>query len=126
LIELESEAEECITIDAELPQAYLTPELLNLVDKFEPYGEANPHLVFMAAGLRISSADIIGKTERQHLKLTLDCGRNKWPALYWGASERLKRDFDIGDTIDAVFQITRNTFNGAETPQMIISDIIKH
>jgi single-stranded-DNA-specific exonuclease len=124
LIEFTSErSEETLFIDAELPHTYLTPELLNLVDAFEPYGEANEQLVFMARNMKIIAADIMGKTEKQHLKLTFDCGRCKWPAIFWQESERLRRDFDIGDTVDAVFRITRNTFNGAETAQMILLDV---
>jgi len=115
--------DEEINLDAELPHEFLTPALLELADRFEPYGEGNEQLVFMAKRLRILSADIMGKTEKQHLKLTFEGGKFKWPAIFWQAAERLNRDFAIGDTVDAVFQISRNTFNGAETPQMILQDI---
>ncbi len=117
------EAEEEILIDAELPHEFLQPKLLELVDRFEPYGEGNDQLVFMAKGLRVMTADIMGKTEKQHLKLTLDCGAFKWPAIFWQAAERFRRDFDLGDRIDAVFQVNRNSFNGSEIPQMILLDI---
>ncbi len=116
---------ERVEIDAELPAQYLKPDLLNLVDKFEPYGEGNPELVFMSKALPVLDALTMGKTERQHLKLTLDCGSTKWPALFWGEAERLHRDFDKGDKIDILYQINRNTFNGNETPQMILSDLHK-
>ena len=124
-IELPDLMHETINIDAELPENYINPDLLKLVDRLEPYGEANPQLVFMSKGLRILQADVMGKTERMHLKLTLGVGRTKWPAIYWGASERLKRDFDTGDKIDILYRISRNTFNGVETPQMIIVDAHK-
>ncbi|MCR4940050.1 MAG: single-stranded-DNA-specific exonuclease RecJ [Treponemataceae bacterium] len=125
VMELPDLMHETINIDAELPEKYITPDLLKLVDRLEPYGEANPQLVFMSKGLKILQADVMGRTERMHLKLTLGVGRTKWPAIYWGASERLKRDFDIGDKIDILYQITRNTFNGIESPQMIIVDAKK-
>ena len=67
----------------------------------------------------------MGKTDRQHLKLTLDCGENKWPALFWGEGERLGRDFVKGDNVDVLYEIKRNLFNGVETPQMILKDIRK-
>ena len=124
-MELPDLMHETINIDAELPENYINPDLLKLVDKLEPYGEANPQLVFMSKGLRILQADVMGKTERMHLKLTLGVGRTKWPAIFWGASERLKRDFDTGDRIDILYRISRNTFNGVETPQMIIVDARK-
>lgn len=122
-IELGSDESERIDIDAEIPPDYLKPTLLTLVDKFEPYGESNRELTFMSRSLKISDALLLGKTERQHLKLTLDCGKNKWPAMFWGEGDRLHKEFEKGDKVDVVYQINRNTYNGVETPQMIITDI---
>jgi len=126
LIELsENPEEDFISIDAELPVQYLQPQLLEVVDIFEPYGDSNKPIVFMTKNLKIISADLMGKTEKLHLKLTFNCGKYKWPALFWNEGERLGRDFNIGDTVDVIFQITRNVFNGKTTPQMILIDCIK-
>ena len=119
----DTNSDEEIQIDAEIPSAYLTPTLLDIADRFEPYGEGNEQLVFMAQHLKIVSADIMGKTEKLHLKLTFDCGKYKWPAIFWQASERLNRDFAVGDFVDVAFRLNRNTFNGTETPQMILQDV---
>ena len=124
-ITLSSSEAEQINVDAEIPDAYLKPDLLAIVDDFEPYGEENRELTFMSKNLRISDAVIIGKTERQHLKLTFDLGRTKWPAMFWGGAECLNRDFSKGDCVDVLYQVSRNTFNGVETPQLIIMDIRK-
>ena len=124
-IELASSDSQQINIDAEIPSDYLKPDLLAIVDDFEPYGEENRELTFMSKNLRISDAMIIGKTERQHLKLTFDLGKTKWPAMFWGGAESLHRDFDKGDLVDVLYQVGRNTFNGVETPQLIITDIRK-
>ena len=124
-INLGASDSEIISIDAEIPLDYLKPNLLTIVDDFEPYGEANRELNFMSRTLKIADAQIIGKSERQHLKLTLDAGKTKWPALIWGGADMLNRDIQKGDAVDVVYQINRNTFNGAETPQMIITDIRK-
>lgn len=109
-------------VDAELPAEYITPRLLELADRFEPFGEDNRELVFLSNALRIQDAVIVGKAARQHLKLVFDCGKYKFPAIYWGAAERLNRDFKAGDRINILYNIGRNTFNGAVTPQMIILD----
>lgn len=114
-----------LLIDAELPQRYLTPELLTVLDTFEPYGEGFPQLQFAAKNLKITAASIMGKTQPQHLKLTLDCGAYKWTAIYWQAAEKLNAEFAVGDTVDTVFTVGRNTFNGNTVPQMIIQDIRK-
>jgi len=123
-IELEAlDDEEALSIDAELPLSYLTPNILTVVDRFEPYGEQNAPLTFLAKNLHIIDATLMGKPEAKHVKLTLDTGKYKWAALYWQAAEKLQRDFNMGDHVDAVFKISRNWFKGNETPQLIISDL---
>ena len=97
--------------------------LLKTIDLFEPYGEGNPQLLFFSRKLKIVSADIIGKGEKKHLKLVLAGGKHKWPALFWNAAERLGRDFSLGDSIDVVYRLERNLFNGMETAQMIVQEV---
>jgi single-stranded-DNA-specific exonuclease len=122
-IELENNNEENVFIDAELPHSYMTPDILNLVDRFEPYGEKNEPLTFMARGLTVKDINLMGKTEAIHVKMMLDAGKHKWPAIYWQAAEKVKKDFDLNDSVDLVFQLNRNWYNGTETPQIIISDL---
>ena len=120
------EDSETITVDAELPLSYMTPAIFGLVDRFEPYGEENEQLTFIARNVRIAEISLIGKPEIKHVKLSLDTGKHKWPAVYWQAAEKVKQDFDLGDTVDLVFRITRNWFKGNETPQLVVSDIKRH
>ena len=76
----------------------------------------------------IADAQLVGKKEQNHLKLTLDFGKHKWPALFWDGAQRLQRDFNFdydskkGDRIDLVFKVTVNRFNGMETPQLEVFD----
>ncbi len=112
-------------VDAEIPPAYLTPDLLSVADLFEPFGEGNARLLFMTRGLPVLDAIIMGKGEKQHLKITVGAGSCKWPALFWNEGARLHRDFEVGDSVDLLFHVDRNTFNGAEIPQLIIVDMMK-
>ena len=114
-----------IQIDAELLPSYMTPDLKKIIDRFEPTGNENPKLVFLAKNLPIVSGLVMGKAEKQHLKITVDCGKNKWPCIFWNEGERLHRDFDVGDKIDIIFNIERNVFNGAETLQLMLLGIEK-
>lgn len=123
-LELEDE-EESIVVDAELPHEYVKPELAALTERFEPYGEENGPLVFLARGVPIADAQIVGKKEANHLKLTLDFGAYKWPALLWDGAQRLDRDFSLDDRIDLVFKVTINRWNGAEQPQIEVFDLRK-
>lgn len=125
VIELEDNQDSTLQTDAEIPHDYLTPNLLKTIDLFEPYGEGNPQLLFFSRRLKIVGADIIGKGEKKHLKLVLAGGKHKWPALFWNAAERLGKDFVLGETIDVVYRLERNLFNGMETAQMIIQEAEK-
>lgn len=112
-------------IDAEIPAQYLTPVLLDISDRFEPYGEENPQLLFMAKNIRVASGQRMGKGEKMHLKITVDCGKYKWPCIFWNEGERLGRDFNVGDRVDFIFRVERNVFNRIETPQINLVDIKK-
>jgi single-stranded-DNA-specific exonuclease len=114
-----------IEIDAELPPPYLTPEILKVVDRLEPYGKGNKEIVFLTRAIKIIDINYIGKKESKHAKFTLDTGKHKWPALYWGAAEKVSGEFKVGDMVDVIFIIRRNFFNRAESPQLIINDIEK-
>jgi len=125
-IEFAEETEKAIQIDAELPSEYLNPDILKLVDRFEPYGKDNEALIFMAKKLAIREINFIGKPEAKHLKLILEAGKNKWPALYWQAAQRaLNREFGIDDRVDVVFNLSRDYYRGNEIPQMLIMDLRK-
>ena len=124
LIEFSETSEEIINIDAQLPHNYLSPDILKIVDLFEPYGESNASLNFFTDKVKIVDANLIG-TDKTHLKLTILCCGTKWPALYWNASEKIKRDFDIGDTVDIIYEVSRNIFNGMENTQLTIVDLCK-
>ena len=123
--EFSDEADEGISIDAELPPDYLNPELLfKLMDRFAPYGNENAPLIFLAKSLRIEELNFIGKTDSKHLKMTLAGGKHKWPALFWDAADRVVgKEFGKGDSVDAVFSISRDWYKGIATPQMVISDL---
>jgi single-stranded-DNA-specific exonuclease len=120
----EGEIEQTIVVDAELPHEYLSPDILKLVDRFEPYGKENDPLVFMAKKLTVKDINFIGKPEAKHLKITVDAGKYKWPALYWQAADRvLNKEFGIEDRVDLVFNLSRDYYKGNEIPQMMITDL---
>jgi len=114
-----------LSIDAELPHAYVTPELVNLCRLFEPFGEENDPLVFCSRGVSMIDAQVVGKNGKNHLKLTLDFGTYKWPAMLWDGAERLERDFSFrnGDRVDILYKVTMNYWNGEERPQLELYDI---
>ncbi|MCR4579370.1 MAG: single-stranded-DNA-specific exonuclease RecJ [Treponema sp.] len=113
-----------VEVDAEIPPNYLTPEAFKLIDLMEPFGNSNPELVFMTSAFSICDAQVVGKKEPQHLKLTFDAGKYKIPAMYWSQAERLRKDISIGQKYDILYAMGKNYFNGMITNQIIIKDCI--
>lgn len=114
-----------LSIDAELPHSFVTPDLLQLCRQFEPYGEENDPLLFCSRAVPMIDAQVVGKNGKNHLKLTLDFGAYKWPAMLWDGAERLERDFSFrnSDRIDILYKVTMNYWNGEERPQLEIFDV---
>jgi single-stranded-DNA-specific exonuclease len=115
--------DETVTVDAELPLSYLTPDIFTVIDRFEPYGAGNGQLIFMTRKIIVREIQFIGKNGANHLKITLDTGIHKWPAVYWSAAERVKKDFDVNDAVDVAFRLARNWYNGTEMPQITLLDV---
>ncbi|MDR1466497.1 MAG: single-stranded-DNA-specific exonuclease RecJ [Treponema sp.] len=128
-IEVTEKTEEIITIDAELPLSYLNPDIMKIVDLFEPYGgpygSQNEQLLFLTRGAAIREITFMGKNGANHVKITLDTGKNKWTALYWNAADRVQKNFDRNDKVDVVFKVVRNFYRSVEIPQLEIRDLRK-
>jgi len=122
----EKKDDDIINIDAELPHSYLSPDILKLTDRFEPYGSENELLVFMTKNITIKDINFIGKPDAKHVKMTLDAGKHKWPALYWNSADRvLNKEFGVNDKVDIVFNLNRDYFKGNEIPQIMVLDLKK-
>jgi single-stranded-DNA-specific exonuclease len=115
--------EEKILVDAELPHRYLNPDLIKVVDFFEPFGEGNPPLVFLARKVKIESIETMGRREENHLKLTVAAGKYRWPAVCWRAAERGGMDFKVDDRVDIVFRLSRNYYESMENLRLTILDL---
>jgi len=116
---------ETLVVDAEIPIPHLSPDLVKLVDLMEPFGEGNPPLMFLTRGMRVTHCELIGRKELTHLKLLLEAGSIKWPAVYWNAAPRFPAEFTIGDTVDVVYRLGRNSYGGGENLQLTVVDLEK-
>ena len=124
-IKLNEEAEE-INVDAEIPPMYLEPEVFKLLDLFEPYGSQNEELLFATTNFTLCDAQIVGKKEPHHLKLTFSTGKYKIPAMYWSQGDRLNKDIFVGKKYDILYNMGHNHFNGLTLNQLIIKDCTIH
>jgi len=117
--------EKPVEIDAELPHEYIAPDIFSLIDRFEPYGVGNKTLLFASTNLKVLSSAYLGKREPKHLKLILDTGKYKWPAILWNGRKNAVDEIAVGDKIDMLYSFNRNWYKGIEQPQIIIKDICK-
>lgn len=123
------EAPEVVRVDLELPPHYLNPNIIEIVELIEPYGEGNPPIQFLISKAVIEEIKILQNNKANgsnHVKLTVSYGAFKWPAIYWNGSENIESGFAIGDEIDMVFRMGRNYFRNNETLQLTVIDIKKY
>ena len=111
------------TVDAEIPPAYLAPEVWRIADLFAPYGAGHRPLSFLMRGVPIMQVELVGKGQPAHAKLLLDAGGYRWPGLYWNAADKVGAEFSAGDRVDIVFRLTRSRYNQMETLQLTILDL---
>jgi single-stranded-DNA-specific exonuclease len=112
-----------------LPPEYLTPELISLVETFEPYGEGNPPLQFLIRKAKVEDLQLLNRSKGNgpaHVKLQLRYGRYLWPALYWNGADEVGTDFDGNDEVDVVFRLGRNYFRNNETLQLTVVSLERH
>ncbi|MBN2442464.1 MAG: single-stranded-DNA-specific exonuclease RecJ [Spirochaetales bacterium] len=115
--------EEVLDIDAEIPLAYFTPELWNVVELFRPYGEGNPPLLFLTKKAKVKNLELIGKKERLHLRMLIDIPQYKWPAIFWNGAEHVDKAFSEGDIVDIVYNLSMNYYHNTETLRLNIIDM---
>jgi len=99
--------------------AYIDFELLDILEKFEPYGEANPKPKFIAKELEVLEVAEVGAT-KEHKRYRL---REK--NIILSAIEfRSKSSINRGDRVNIVFTLSRNEYNGKEYINLYIEEFI--
>ena len=130
LMESRDDAEdEPVVIDAELPPDFLTPKLISLIETFEPYGEGNPPLQFLIRKAKVEELQLLNRSKGNgpaHVKMQLQYGQFRWPAVYWNAADEVGSLFDDQDEVDVVFRMGRNYFRNNESLQLTVISMRKH
>ena len=111
-----------INIDAKIDFSAINKDMVESLKQLEPFGEGNKMPVFVFKNLKIDS--IRALSEGKHLKLTLKEGNTVVNAIGFNIGN-LADEYRIGDKIDVVGVLEVNNFNGVESLQINIKDIIK-
>ena len=111
-----------INIDAKIELNEINKEMVESLKLLEPYGEGNKMPIFAFKNLRIDS--IRALSEGKHIKLTLRDNNNIINAIGFNLG-KIAEEYRIGDKIDVVGTLEINSFNGVESLQINIKDVMK-
>ena len=112
-----------INIDKQVTYRDLSLDAVKDLEKLEPFGEANKAPLIAYKNLKIDSIRVL--TEGKHMKLTLKTENNSIiNAIGFNLGYRAE-EFLIGDKVDIVGTLEINSFNGFETVQFNLKDIMK-
>ena len=99
--------------------------LVDWLNRFEPYGMGNPKPKFISKNVSLTSLVFMGQNGN-HLKMVLKDETGKtMPAIFFkhnGLAEGLK----IGDTLDTVYELEVNQWNGSKEIRLMLIDFTKH
>lgn len=111
-----------INIDAKINLSNINKEMVESLKMLEPFGEANKMPIFAFKNLKIDS--IRALSEGKHLKLTLKENNIIVNAIGFNLGN-LVDEYRIGDKVDVAGVLEINTFNGVESLQINVKDIMK-
>ncbi len=97
-------------VDIEIPPAHFLPKAIkDLIQFFQPYGEGWSPICVLLEKVPICSCNLIGKKD-EHIKMVLQIGEYKIPALLWQYKEKILNDNIIDYT--ALSSIKKASFIG--------------
>ncbi|MDE5830815.1 MAG: single-stranded-DNA-specific exonuclease RecJ, partial [Clostridia bacterium] len=111
-----------LNIDMEVSLREISLDVVKELKKLEPFGEANEMPLFLIRNLKIESIRAI--TEGQHLKLRLKDENFELDAIGFHLGEYAD-SYKLGDKVDIVGNLDINSYNGMESVQVNLKDMIK-
>jgi len=111
-----------INIDGKINLGDINREIVESLKQLEPYGEGNKTPIFAFKNLKIDS--IRALSEGKHIKMTLKDGNSIINAIGFNLGY-LADEYRIGDKLDVVGTLEINSFNGVDSLQIGIKDVMK-
>jgi len=105
-------------IMGELPMSEVDWELMEILSRFEPYGEANSRPKFLMRNLSVVEAKAIG-ADKNHLKLMLADGDLRLQAIQFGFDKMV----NIGQRVNITGTLQINEFNNQRSIQFLVDHI---
>jgi single-stranded-DNA-specific exonuclease len=113
-----------LNLDAEVPLAAVTFNLLNDLDKLEPYGAGNPRPKFLAAGLKVEATRLIGTGEVQrHMDFRVRQGDTVMRCVAWNMADRMEELMSAGGDCCLAFTPKLNEWKGQRKLELQVIDL---
>ncbi|NLJ01564.1 MAG: single-stranded-DNA-specific exonuclease RecJ [Bacteroidales bacterium] len=113
-----------ITVDAEITFSRITPELVEGLSLFSPFGPENENPVFLTRAVYdTGNSKLVGKGNR-HIKLELidETVTSPLPGIAFSLQDHFKRIKD-GLPVDICYSIEKNTHGNKSFTQLMVKDI---
>lgn len=110
-------------IMGELDESSIDFDLLELIEGFEPFGEANPRPRFLAKDAIIQNVRKLG-AQKEHTKLSIKLNAHStqiYDLMYF----RCDDEFRAHQTITCSYTLNRNSFNGKTSIQFMLDKVIQ-
>lgn len=111
-----------INVDAKINLNQVSRETVESLKQLEPFGEGNKTPIFALKNLKVDS--IRSLSEGKHIKMTLKDGNSVVNAIGFNLGY-LADEYRIGDKIDVVGTLEINSFNGVDSLQINLKDVMK-
>ncbi|MBI3671393.1 single-stranded-DNA-specific exonuclease RecJ [Candidatus Azambacteria bacterium] len=115
-----------LNIEAEILPEEINYDTYNFIPKFEPFGQGNNIPIFLARGLLVADAKLVGNGSK-HLKLKLKSETKGSGVKFFDAVGFNMPEFygkiAKGGKVDIVFTIEENEWNGRKSLQLKLKDI---
>jgi single-stranded-DNA-specific exonuclease len=106
-----------IGVDAEMSLESINPQVLRDIEMLVPFGHRNPQPIFYAGPLEVASSQVVGK---DHLKLKIKEKGIIFDCIAFGKAGTHPLE---GKSVDILFRLGTNTWQGIESIQLVLVDL---
>jgi single-stranded-DNA-specific exonuclease len=111
-----------LVLDAEIPLAAVTPGLVDLIARLEPYGAGNPRPLLLAGPVQIAGEPRrVGGGDR-HLRFRVRQENTSLPAIGFSLGDRLEELMSADGWCSLAFTPSINEWQGMRTVQLEVRD----
>lgn len=109
-----------LKIDSQIPFDLIDWDLVNLVEKMQPFGIGNPTPVFATADCEVDNIKTVG-SENKHLKFKVKKNGKDFDCIAFGMGGLAEKLLDA-EKIGIAYTVEKNEWNGRESIQFKIKD----